>query len=45
MAYNNRGTIYADEGIFTKACFDFNKAADLGSKEAQENVAKFCSKN
>jgi protein O-mannosyl-transferase len=41
-AYNNRGLTWQQKGLNEKACTDFREAAQLGSKLAKDNIARFC---
>jgi len=42
MAYLYRGTLYVSQKKKTAACKDFNKAKELGVKEADQAIAKYC---
>jgi len=42
QAHNNLGMAYIVKGYKNKACTEFTKAANLGFKEAENNVSRFC---
>jgi protein O-mannosyl-transferase len=44
LAYNMEGTCNFALGLYSKACEDFNKAAQLGSSNGKKNATIFCNK-
>lgn len=41
-AYYNRGLVEASSGQKEKGCQDLRKAADLGEKDAEKMIEKYC---